>query len=148
MEKIRTRLKNDEREEVYRWMAALTILHEDKLDGRIRQKNGGARDLGLIRSKMDSIMEYVFDTVPIDQLITVKNNVHALKCTVGVKPVSDDSMKSYGLFLTYDQLDAIIKSCEDHCIMCNFTQAEIRKCRLRAVLDQIGGYSPQCGLNV
>lgn len=148
MEKTRTRLKNDEREEIYRWMAALTILHEDKLDGRIRQKNGGARDLGLIRSKIDNIMEHVFDTVPLDQLITVRNNAHALKCTVGVRPVSDDSMKSYGLFLTYDQLDAIIKACEDHCIMCNFSQAEIRGCKLRAVLDQIGGYSPQCGLNV
>lgn len=144
----RQHLRPQEREELFRWMAALSIVKERELDPRFRQGKNGARDLGLLRATLDRLVEQLLDTVPLEELVSVRANAKALRCTVGVRPVRDSQLQEYGRFVSYEQLDVLIKACDDHCLMCSLEPHEVRSCALRKAIGAIGGYAPQCGLNV
>lgn len=129
-------------------MAVHAILHEDDLEKRVKTIKGGARDLGMMRAKMSKLLDQIYGTIPVDELVSIKHNAQALRCDVGVRNVADKGLQTYGRWLSFEELDTIIRCCDDMCLMCDHSEKTVRKCALRKVLERIGGVQPSCGVNV
>lgn len=139
MKKIR--LTASERESLIRLNIAHEILQTegDYLDRRFRTIEGGRRDLGMLKAKISKLMERMTDTIPDDQLMTYVRSLKMASYTVGIKKpgsvVHDE--KNYGMWLSYEVINALLSGCHDHCMMCPSDLAERRACKLRRALETI-----------
>ena len=139
MEKIR--LTASDRESLIRLNVAYEILDTEgkQLNRRFRAINGGNRDLGMLKAKIQKLMEKVIDTIPDDQLMTYIRSLKMASYTVGIKkpgPMGRNE-KDYGMWLPYEVINAMLAGCHDHCMMCPGDLAERRACKLRRALETI-----------
>ena len=139
MEKIR--LTASDRESLIRLNIAYEILETEgkQLDRRFRAIHGGRRDLGMLKAKINKLMERVVDTIPDDQLMTYIRSLKMASYTVGFKKpgTMERNEKDYGMWLSYDVINALLSGCHDHCMMCPSDKAQRRACKLRKALETI-----------
>ena len=100
MEKIR--LTASDRESLIRLNVAFEILETEgkQLERRLQAIQGGKRDYGLLKSKINKLMENMTDTIPDDQLMTYVRSLQMASYTVGIKrPVTGGNRdKDYGIW--------------------------------------------------
>lgn len=144
MEKIR--LTASDRESLIRLNVAYEIMETEggQLDRRLRVINGGKRDYGLIKSRINKLMEGIVDTIPDDQLKTYINSLKMASYTIGIKKpgTMGRNEKDYGMWLSYEVINSLLSGCHDHCMMCPSDKAERRACKLRKALATIPNDAP------
>lgn len=137
----KTRLTASDRESLVRFNIAYEILQTEgeHLARRIRAIRGGPRDLGMLKAKIHKLMEKVIDTIPDDQLMTYIRSLKMATYTVGIrKPGTlDRNEKDYGMWLSYEVINAMLAGCHDHCLMCPGDKEARRMCDLRKALTTI-----------
>lgn len=145
MEKIR--LTASDRESLIRLKIAYEILatEGEHLGRRFRAIDGGMRDLGMLKAKITKVMERVIDTIPDDQMMTYIRSLKMASYTIGIKRpgIMGRNTKDYGMWLSYDIINALLAGCHDHCMMCPSDKAERRACKLRRALETIPNDAPQ-----
>ena len=143
----RIKLTASDRESLMRLNIAYEILETegDNLDRRLRQISGGKRDYGLIKAKINRLMHDVVDTIPQDQLMTYIRSLKMASYTIGIKKPGkmERNDKEYGLWLSFDVINALLTGCHDHCMMCPGDKAERRACKLRKALESIPNDAPE-----
>jgi len=145
MEKIR--LTASDREALIRLNIAYEILETEgeHLQRRFRAIQGGRRDLGMLKAKINRLMERVIDTIPDDQLKTYINSLKMASYTIGIKKpgLMGRDEKNYGMWLSYEVINALLAGCHDHCMMCPSDKAERRACKLQKALATIPNDAPE-----
>ncbi len=145
MDKIR--MTASDREALIRLNIAYEILETEgeHLDRRFRAIEGGRRDLGMLKAKINKLMERVIDTIPDDQLKTYINSLKMASYTVGIKKPGNMGRdeKNYGMWLSYDVINALLCGCHDHCMMCPSDKSARMSCKLRKALTSIPNDAPE-----
>ena len=145
MDKIR--LTASDREALIRLNIAYEILETEgeHLVRRFRAIPGGLRDLGMLKAKINKLMERVIDTIPDDQLMTYVRSLKMASYTIGIKKpgTMGRDEKNYGMWLSYEIINALLVGCHDHCLMCPADKAERRACGLRKALSNIPNDAPE-----
>ena len=136
------RMTASEREALMRLNVAYEIMALDVLDPlaeRMRMIPGARRDLAMMSKRITKIIEAVPDTIPTDQLKTYLNNLKMVSYTIGVRRPGElgHDHKNYGIWISFDTLNALLTGCHDHCLMCPSDKAERRSCTLRKALETI-----------
>ena len=139
MEKIR--LTASDRESLIRLNVAYEIMATERgqLERRLSAIRGGKRDYGLIKSKINKLMEEITGTIPDEQLMTYVRSLKMASYTIGIKRPGnmERNDKDYGMWLSYEVINALLSGCHDHCMMCLSDKAERRACKLRKALETI-----------
>lgn len=143
----KTRLTASDRESLIRLNIAYEILQTEgeHLSRRIRAIRGGPRDLGMLKAKIHKLMEKVIDTIPEDQLMTYIRALKMATYTVGIRRpgTMERNEKDYGMWLSYEVINAMLSGCHDHCMMCPEDKESRRMCELRKALTSIPNDTPQ-----
>lgn len=141
-----TRLTASDRESLMRLNVAYEILLTEgaHLDRRLNMIDGGKRDWGLLKKKINQLMERLTDTIPKDQMMTYIRSLQMASYTIGIKRPGGivRNEKDFGLWLSYSVINRLIDGCHDHCMMCPSDKAERRACELRKALDEIPNDAP------
>lgn len=96
------------------------------------------RDLAMLAARAKELVKRFDETIPDDQLPGFIRNLRDSVWTVGVRrPAADTKYGDYGLWLSYEQLNALLDGCHDHCMVCTADKIGRMKCPLRRALDQI-----------
>lgn len=144
MEKIR--LTASDRESLIRLNIAYEILETEgqQLNRRFRAIQGGRRDLGMLKAKIHKLMERVTDTIPDDQMMTYIRSLNMASYTIGIKKpgTMERDEKNFGMWLSYEVIQALLSGCHDHCMMCPSDKAQRRACKLRKALETIPNDAP------
>lgn len=145
MDKIR--LSASDRESLMRLNVAFEILETegDQLARRLRVIKDGKRDYGLIKHRINKLMECMIETIPEDQIMTYVRSLKMTSYTIGIKkpgPMGRNE-KDYGMWLSYEVINALLNGCHDHCMMCSEDKAERRACKLRKALATIPNDAPE-----
>ena len=147
MEKIK--LTASDKESLIRLNIAYEILESEgpQLDRRFRVIPGGRRDLGMLKAKINKLMQCVTDTIPDDQLMTYIRSLKMVSYTVGIKKPGrmERNDKEYGMWLSFEIINALLSGCHDHCMMCPSDKAQRRACTLRKALETIPNDAPERG---
>lgn len=139
----RVRLKGYELTALMRFHVALCLLkdHEAEFKKRAKMVKGGTWYLKTAAGLLDKLIDAAYDTIPREQLQTIKHSIMETTYTVGVRckaTHSDDKYReNYGAIVPYAVLDEIFTACEDHCALCIAGPAEAKGCALRKALDVI-----------
>ena len=136
------RLTASEREALMRLNVAVEIMALDVLDPlaeRLKMIPGAKRDLAMMRARIRKIIEAVPGTIPDNQLKTDLNNLKMVSYVIGVKAPGKlgRDEKTYGMWIPYEVLNALLAGCHDHCLMCPMDKAQRRACGLRKALETI-----------
>ena len=137
----RKRLSASERDSLVKLNFVLEILKKDlnPIRARLASIPYAKRDIGLIASTIEKLMEKAGETIPDEQLMTY---IHALEMSsyvIGAKsPVKrGTNVKEYGMWLPYEVLNELFLGCHDHCLMCTLDTVGRKQCSLRRTLDAI-----------
>ena len=142
------RLSASERDSMLRLAAAMAILGTEppKLEKRmeIADLPYYKRDTAMIRSKIFKMIENLTLTIPAEQLMSWKKQVHSSTYNVGVtNPLKDlNNDKDYGIWLSYATVYDLIAGCHNTCLMCDLDKAQRRACPLKKAIDSIPNDTP------
>ena len=119
----------------------------DMPPARMRMIRWMKRDLRMIEVKLSKILCAVMDTMPAEQIRTYSNTLRDCSFTTGVKCYARNSNEGrrkdeYGMYLSFNELEALFKGCRDRCMMCGLDTEGIRRCELRKALDAIPNDAP------
>jgi len=136
-----------ERDALMRLNIAYDILLETAaaLKDRARLIPYAARDLAMIRAKISRIMEAVAYSIPKEQRTTYNNNLRMASYTIGVKGPATGKPRNdaYGMWISWNELNALLEGCHDHCLTCQLDKYETRRCPIRKALDVIPNDVPR-----
>ena len=141
------RLTATERETLLRLNVCGEILHTAPVT--LRERSGMVkylrRDLALARALINKALDQLLDTIPTEQLLSYRNTLRMSSFTVGARrpggPHANDS--EYGTWDAFEQLNTLLDACHDHCMMCDLSSGERRKCPLKKALDVIPHDCPE-----
>ena len=141
------RLTASDRESLMRLNVAYEILLTEgaHLERRLRMIDGGMRDWGLLKKKINQLMEYMTATIPEDQMMTYLRSMQMTSYTIGIKRpgATIRNEKDFGMWLSYAVINRLLDGCHDHCMMCSEDKAKRRACELRKALDEIPNDAPE-----
>lgn len=137
MDDNRRRMSGTEQREIHALFAAITLLKDDALRERLGQVRYGRRDYAMIIKTLYSLCERLMDTIPTQQLISLRRNLKEIGCTVGVRRPIHRNDAEYGMWLSYDALNALAPAIHDACLLCDRSPGEQRRCPLRAALREM-----------
>ena len=131
----RKRMTAEERELFAALFALDNIL--DKFSGgyqRLCQRvPGGWRDYRIAQSRMASVITRLLDTVPVEQLLTVKRQLDLTEIRIGIKSAAGRD-KNYWV-MSYDDLaDLAEYATKTECFTCDGAK---HNCRLRQILKEL-----------
>lgn len=136
------RLTASEREALLRMDVAMEILildAKETLKERAKMVPYGRRDMAMLAAVARRLLEGFSQTIPPEQKRTYMNALSMVSYTIGVKkpgPSSRDE-KNYGMWISWETLNALLAGCHDHCLMCPMDKAQRRSCELRKALTII-----------
>ena len=135
------RMTGTERDEIMRLAVVDTILSDtrEKLKARAGMVVRGRARLGLAAWAVDSLLEDLMGTIPANQLLSLRNNLRMNAFTIGAKrPGGGRAGNEYGVWISFNELNALLAGCHDHCLMCAIEDAGLqRACPLRKAMDAI-----------
>lgn len=137
------RLTATERETLMRLNLALQFLTVDAplADKRVGMVPNGRAMLRGAKGMIDKFLRDVYETMPTDQLKTLRRSLQETSYTVGIKcRATRDNPKredEYGVIVPISAVNALFDGCRDHCITCIAGPAEAKGCALRKALDAI-----------
>lgn len=132
------RLTANERQGLMHMFTAVQAMTElDKLERRIGMIPGCKRlvksSLGMMRKATTQVME----SMPLEQMKSVKRQLPGLRYTISVADVNGKNMATDGLWLSFDALDALAFAVKDHCLTCTKNPQEQRMCPVSKALDEL-----------
>ena len=135
------RLTASEREALARLHICWEILTRapEWLGPRAAMVPGAKRDLAMMAAKINRLLEGMIDTIPTEQLMTVRRHLKMTSYTIGVRrpgPLQRDD-REYGLWLPFEVLNALMAGCHDHCSLCDLDRSRRLACPLKKALDTI-----------
>lgn len=141
------RLTSSERDAVLRLCAAMAIIQTepDKLTHRLSGMKFLKRDIGLMRKTIQFIVGNAIQSVPDNQLRSIKNDIHNTTYTVAVNKITatdTHNEKNAVMTLSYDTIYTLISGCHDKCLMCALDKGQRRACKLKKALDSIPNNIP------
>lgn len=136
MAEERQRLPAQGREAVI-WLYAIyeALKHyDDCIASTSRRVKNGYRDYRLIRATLDRLLTALLDTIPIDQLMTIKR--HLSSSEVRVRTVSaGSSFDGCNWVISHDDLCRLTNmAIENTCFVCD---GHKNGCELRKILDNV-----------
>ena len=141
------RLTASERDALQRLNVAYDILLEtaSALRERARMVPYASRDLAMIRGRIEGIMRQIAFSIPPEQRATYNNNLRMASYTIGVKgpAVGTPRNDAYGMWISWNELNALLEGCHDHCLTCSLDKYETRRCPIRKALDVIPNDGPR-----
>lgn len=106
---------------------------EQHLEPLTKRVQNGWRDLRAAESLLDKCVDALMDTVPPEQLMTIKHQMDVSTFKIAIKPVGkarDDAP----WVVEKDDLTTLVKYAVDNtCVLCDGKQ----KCELRSLLDEL-----------
>lgn len=139
----RTRINGFEKEALMRMAVAEQIIVKElsAIEKRAKSVPGCWRDIRLVQTKLDHIMEELLRTVPLEQLLIVQRAMHDASYEIGCRgPVgrnADRFRRENGIWLSYEVINMLFSGARDKCLTCMETMEGQKKCPLRKALDVI-----------
>lgn len=141
------RLTASERDALQRLNIAYDILLEtaSALKERAKMIPYASRDLAMIRGRIEGIMRQIAFSIPKEQRTTYNNNLRMASYTIGVKGPATGKPRNdaYGMWISWNELNALLEGCHDHCLTCQLSKYETRRCPIRKALDVIPNDVPR-----
>lgn len=132
----------DERENILKFPIMMTLLRDAnrELEKRAKAENNGLwRDMRMMQSASERIFERLLETLPTEQMVWIQKQLRGCTLTTGVKNVvAFNSDRQYGLWISYDDLCALLNGVHEKCMMCTLRGKGAKNCGIRKVLDLIG----------
>lgn len=79
-------------------------------------------------------LESILETVPTDQLITIRKNLQHMAYKFGVRQVTKDETFK-GVYVEYSLLHPLVEAAAEACTMCCKDDREQKHCKLAAAFD-------------
>lgn len=134
----RKRLRANERLALLHLCAALqAFTSAEALNGRIASIKGAKSMVNGAKGMLAKALDEIFDTMPLEQLISFRRNLKGLRYSISVQNVGGKDYKNDGCWLSLDALDALCEAVKDHCLMCTKDTTEQRRCPLAKALDEL-----------
>jgi len=127
----------DEQYDLKCLLAASSICERIGLERRFAKVKNGPRNWMYAKKHIKTLLEGVMDQIPTEQLMSLSKNLDSISFTVGIKKPITQSDKDFGLWLSYDAINALMESAHDTCMMCSKTGKEQQSCPLRKGLDEL-----------
>ena len=112
------RLTASEREK-FLWLTMageVLVQVRDGLAPRLALIPGGKRDAAMLESVITKLMEKLIDTVPLEQLFTLRRNLQMCNFQIGVRrPGEHRNNRDNGIWMSYDQYNELIEIVRTHC---------------------------------
>ena len=139
---MRERLNRDEQTALMDIAAIVTLTRNGflgHLDRLLAQIPGGKRDMGLLRAKSLKLFESLCDVTPPDTLKAMLPTLKHVKVRIGVPLIGHESDcdKEMGVVVSYEDLTEIVAGCRDKCMLCDYSGAQISKCKLRKAFQHL-----------
>lgn len=134
------RLRGDEREGLIMLLLAAQVVKdaEEKIGRRAGKIKRGAWRLHLAHSHIVRAGDDIMATVPVDQLQTAKHDMLSATYKIGwYRPLQ--VRDEWGVWIPYKDLSVMAGAISDHCITCGKDGNEMRKCKLRRILNDLPG---------
>jgi len=137
------RLNFKEKDDIIR-LAALRTEYDDVVDSlgdRAMLVKGGKRDLALIRTKLQSLLSGIMETVEPEQQANLMRNARASTVSIGARcPATRTRNREYGIWMSFEEYNTLAATCNEYCKYCTReTFAERKGCELRKVIHRIAG---------
>lgn len=113
----------------------------ESLSDRAMLVKGCKRDLALIRTKLQSVLTGIMETVEPDQQDNLIRNARASTVTIGARcPATRTRNREYGIWMSFEEYNTLAATCNEYCKYCTReTFAERKGCELRKVIHRIAG---------
>lgn len=129
------RLSQDEQIAFLEVAGLLHILHGDApevLDPMLKLIPGGRRDIKMMRTKVKNLFESLCDVTPEASLRAMLPTLKKVRCRIGVPLIGHENMNAEnGWVVSFDDLTTLTSACYDKRMLCDYTGAQISKCKLR-----------------
>lgn len=113
---------------------------------RVRMVPGGWRDLRMIRTVLDRLLDRIMDTMPKEQVRAYAHSLHDASYTVGVRcrAVDNETLRQqeHAIYLSLYALNALGDAAREKCMMCGLDQHGQAKCPLRKAFDEMPNNAP------
>ena len=135
------RLTASDRDALMQLNAALCILDDvpEALKERAKLVPCAPRDMAMMAKKIELLLERFAQTIPDEQSRTYLNTIRMMSYTIGVKGPAGQGRRNdeYGTWISWNELNALMEGCHDHCLACSMDKYQARRCPLRHALDVI-----------
>lgn len=137
----RKRMTADERDALMHLAALKTLTPVTYVSLEKRAKNiklAKAR-LGLLAWLSEWLVNVFMASIPDDQIESMKRNLEGCTFQIGArKVVKNGDADEWGLWVSNDDLNALMEAAENKCLTCDLHDSRERSCKLRAALDRLG----------
>lgn len=124
---------------------ASTLNDEDirGIEDRIAKIKNGNRDLALIRRMSESLLYKVIEAMPMDKddAKDVRRYLSTMKIYTGIRNTPRhgrlDPLKDFGMYLTYDEVNALLEASTASCALCTKTDGEAKNCKVRKIIAKL-----------
>lgn len=138
---VTKRLTASEREGMIQMIVADDILSHtpEFLAARAKLVPGAKRDIAMMRAKIQKLNQKFIETIPDDQKMTYLRSLQMRSYMIGCKgpATPKQNTKDFGMWLSFDTINALVSGIRDHCMMCNLDRTGRKSCTLRKTLDAI-----------
>lgn len=134
----RKRLCASERDALLHLCAALQgFASASALDNRIASIKGAKRLINGAKGMLGKALSGIYDTVPVEQLISFRRQLKGLRYSISVQNVGGKDYSNDGVWVSMEALDTLCAGLKDHCLMCRKDTIQQRKCPLAKALDEL-----------
>ena len=108
------------------------------LEKRARTVPGAWRDLRMMQTKCDTVMQRLLTTVPVNKLRHIRADIEHARVYVKVEAPGLNSMSTEGFsYVPTDTVNALLAYvCEHDCMLCDNTPEQARTCETRKMIEK------------
>lgn len=134
-----TRMRGDELLDLCRLYAAWDAVEKILTDGyfveRLQTIPGSYRDIRMIRTKLENVVNDLMHTIPREKVVGVSNAVRRMRFSVAQGPVASRDKHANDQIVKAAWIKALVEAAHDwKCIVCH---SDCNRCELGRALDNI-----------
>ena len=134
----RKRLSAAERDQYLHLQVALSALKDTSaMAQRIKRIPRARSMLACAIGLIEGVSSRILDTVPLEQLLSLKRNMPHLRWDVRITSASSKDFSTDGVWVSFNGLDALCDAAREKCLMCMLDKQQRRKCPLAKALDEL-----------
>ena len=125
--------------------AAMTEINvsAEAIERRIRAVPNGWRDLRLIQSLLDKLIDRTLDTYPVEKLVTMRRMLPRVRFRITVGPQATSPLSDDETVISFDDVDALTTYARKQCELC--VDYNCNRCKLGKTLDRVLRYDRDGG---
>lgn len=117
------------------WDAVEKMLEDDYFTARVKTLPGGYRDLRMIRSKLEGMVNDLMHTIPREKVIGVNSAVRRMRFSVAQGPVASRDRHADEQIVKAAWIRALVEAAHGwKCIVC---QSDCNRCELGKAMDNL-----------